>query len=112
MEDEMGEDLETLRKRRMMRLRRSLVEEQQRAQAQEQIQAKKEAALKMILSPEARLRLANIKMVKPEFAESLEIQLIQLAQTGKISLPISDSQFKRVLNQIQTGKKNFTIRRI
>ena len=112
MDEEMGEDIETIRKRKMMQLRRSLAEEQQRMRVQEQMQAKKDAALKMILSSEARLRLANIKMVKPEFAESLEIQLIQLAQSGKVSLPISDSQLKTVLNQLQAAKKNFTIRRI
>ncbi|MEM4246666.1 MAG: DNA-binding protein [Candidatus Bathyarchaeia archaeon] len=112
MEEETGEDLEELRRRKMLDLRRSLAEEQRRAQAQEQMRAKKEAALKMILSPEARLRLANIRMVKPEFAETLEVQLIQLAQTGKVPLPISDDLLKNVLARLQTGRKDFSIRRI
>ena len=112
MENDIGGDLGTLRKKKMHDLRRSLAEEQQKEQMQDQIRAKKDAAMKMILTPEARLRLANIKMVKSEFAENLEIQLLQIAQSGKVPLPINDKQLKTILSRFQNNRKEFNIRRI
>jgi programmed cell death protein 5 len=61
--------------------------------------------------PEARQRLTNIKMVRPEFAEHLELQLMQLAQSGKVSLPISDQQLKEALARMQSQRREIRIRR-
>jgi len=71
----------------------------------------KQAILKRILTTEARQRLTNIKMVRPDFADQLELQLIQLAQTGKVKLPISDAQLKEALVRLQSQKKEIRIRR-
>ena len=43
-------------------------DEQPTQPSEEQINAQKEIILKQILSSEARLRLNNVKMVKPELA--------------------------------------------
>jgi len=106
------EEIEELRRRRMLQLRRRLAEEQQQAQVQEQIEIQKQALLRRILAPDARSRLTNLKMVKPEFAQQLELQLIQLAQQGKIEIPISDEQLKEILVRIQSGRRDFKIRRV
>jgi programmed cell death protein 5 len=68
--------------------------------------------LRKILSPKARQRLTNLKMVKPEFTEQLELQLIQLAQTGKLPIPLPDAQLKQILIQLQSRKREPKIRRI
>ena len=78
----------------------------------QQIEAQKQALLAKILAPEARQRLNNLKMVKPEFAEQIEMQLIQMAQTGKLPIPLSDAQLKAILIQLQSRKREPTIRRI
>jgi programmed cell death protein 5 len=39
--------------------------------------------------------------VRPEYAEQLEMQLIQAAQSGKIKLPITDEMLKGLLAQLQ-----------
>ncbi len=78
---------------------------------QQQLEAQKENLLRSILSPEARQRLTNLKMVKPEFTEQLELQLIQLAQQGKISTPLADEQLRQILVQLQSRKREPTIRR-
>ncbi len=67
--------------------------------------------LEALLTPEARQRLANIRMVKPEFAEELEMQLIQLAQSGRLQTQITDEQLKKTLVQLQSQKKEIKIRR-
>lgn len=106
------EELEALRKRRMLELQQRMVEEQKQAQAQQQLEGQKQALLRRILTPEARSRLTNLKMVKPEFTEQLELQLIQLAQQGRIAIPITDEQLKELLVRLQSGRRDYKIRRV
>ncbi|MEM2182928.1 MAG: DNA-binding protein [Candidatus Bathyarchaeia archaeon] len=42
----------------------------------------------------------------------MEIQLIQIAQQGRISIPIDDEQLKEILRRLQTSKREIQIRRI
>jgi programmed cell death protein 5 len=106
------EELDAIRKRKLLALQQRMTDEQKQAQEEQQLEAQKQALLRQILSPEARQRLANLKMVKPEFTEQLELQLIQLAQTGKLSIPMSDAQLKQILVQLQSRKRETKIRRI
>jgi len=106
------EDLENLRKRRMLELQQRMVEEQRQNQAQQQLEGQKQALLRRMLTSEARRRLTNLNMVKPEFTQQLELQLIQLAQQGRINLPITDEQLKELLVKLQSGKRDYTIRRV
>jgi programmed cell death protein 5 len=108
------EELEKLRQRRMAQLQGQQQQQQKAEFAQEQMEAQKQAVLRKILTPEARQRLANVKLVQPEFAEQLELQLIQLAQSRRVSLPINDDQLKNLLARIQgqQTKRDITIRRI
>jgi len=105
-------ELEEIRRRRLMELRRELAEEQNRAVDEEQLEMQKEKALRVILTPEARQRLSRIKMVRREFAEELELVLIQSAQTGKIRIPLDDEQLKRVLSQLQSSRREIKIKRV
>ena len=105
------EELDALREKRMKQLQRRLTQEQQQAQMQQQVQVQKQALLRRILSTEARQRLTNLKMVKPEFAEQLELQLIQLAQTRRLKIPVTDGQLKKILAQLQSQRRDIKIRR-
>ena len=79
---------------------------------EEQINAQKEIMLKQILSSEARLRLNNVKMVKPELANLVENYLIGLSTQGKTQGQITDDQLKQVLLSAQQPKREFKINRI
>jgi programmed cell death protein 5 len=105
------EELEALRRRRYSDLQRAAIDEQRQGESRRQFEAQKQAALKQIMTPEARQRLTNIRMVKPEFAEQIELQLIQLAQAGRISVPITDNQLKEALARLQSQRKEIKIRR-
>jgi len=112
---EEDKDLEKIRQRRILelQLQQRIAEEQQRAAAQEELERRKEAILRRILTSEARERLANLKISRPEFTEQLELQLIQVAQSGKIRLPITDDALKKLLIQLQSEQRRETrIRRI
>jgi programmed cell death protein 5 len=106
------EELEELRRRKLLSMQQRMNDEQKQTPADRQLEAQKQALLRQILSPEARQRLTNLKMVKPEFTEQLELQLIQLAQAGKLPIPLSDAQLKQILIQLQSRKRETTIRRI
>jgi programmed cell death protein 5 len=106
------EELEAIRRRKLLAMQQKATDDQRQAQAEQQIEAQKQELLRKILSPEARQRLTNLKMVKPEFIEQLELQLIQLAQMGKVHVPMSDAQLKQILIQLQSRKREPTIRRI
>ncbi len=106
------EEIEELRKRRLLELQRRLAQEQQRIQVEQQIEVQKQAVLRRILTPEARQRLTNLKMVKPEFAEQLELQLIQLAQQGRVNIPVTDEQLKDILMRLQSRRRDIKIRRV
>jgi programmed cell death protein 5 len=105
------DELEELRRRKLSALQRQMTNEQKSEQMQKQLEIQKENLLRSILSPEARQRLTNLKMVKPEFTEQLELQLIQLAQQGKVPVPLGDGQLRQILVQLQSRKHEPTIRR-
>lgn len=106
------DELEQIRKRKLLSMQNRMSDEQRQAQAEQQLEAQKQALLSKILAPEARQRLNNLKMVKPDFAEQIELQLIQMAQTGKLPIPLSDAQLKQILIQLQSRKRETNIRRI
>ena len=106
------EELAEIRRRKRLAIQKQATNEQKQAQLDQQLEAQKQALLRQILTPEARQRLTNLNMVKPEFTQQLELQLIQLAQTGKLPVPISDAQLKQILIQLQSRKRETTIRRI
>ena len=79
---------------------------------EDQINAQKEILLKQILSPEARLRLNNVKMVKPDLANMVENYLLGLAAQGRSPGKITDDQLKQILLSAQQPKRDFKINRI
>ncbi len=112
------EDLAEIRKRRMTELQAQRGPQEQAAEAQAQVQAdaeaQKQALMRKILTPEARQRLQNLKLVRPDFAAQMELQLLQLAQSGRVHLPITDELLKKLLSQIQSQqtKREINIRRV
>jgi programmed cell death protein 5 len=73
--------------------------------------AMREGVLRMALTSEARQRLANVKMVKPELASSIEEYVIQLASSGKLKRALDDGQVKQMLLVLQGKKREIKIRR-
>ena len=79
---------------------------------EDQINAQKDMLLKQLLSSEARLRLNNVKMVKPDLANMVENYLLGLASQGRSPSQITDDQLEQILLSAQQPKKDFKINRI
>ena len=77
-----------------------------------QLKAQKEMMLKQVLSSEARLRLNNVRMVKPDLADLVENYILNLSVQGKISGQISDEQLKQILASAQQPKRDFKFNRV
>jgi programmed cell death protein 5 len=109
-DDEMAE----LRRKRMAQIQQQALDQQmmqEDMERQKQADAQIHAILVQILEPEARERLNTIKLTRPDFARSVEQQLVMLAQSGRLKHKITDEQLKELLKQLQPTKREFTIRR-
>jgi programmed cell death protein 5 len=104
-------ELEEIRRRKLLELQRNATEEESEVDVQKKLELQKQALLRSILTSEARQRLTNLKMIKPDFISQLELQLIQLAQQGRITVPLTDEQLKKILVQMQSRKREIRIRR-
>ncbi|UYP44878.1 DNA-binding protein [Candidatus Lokiarchaeum ossiferum] len=105
------EELRKLREQRMIEMQQQQAQQAQQSQAAAQqnamLQAQKQAILGKILSSEARARLANIRLARSDFAENLELQLIQAYQSGALGnqIPLPDEKLKALLIQLQQSQK-------
>ncbi len=94
------EELELIKRRKIAELARRSEEERAKREREAAEEALRQELLRRILAPEARERLANLRLVRPELVKSLEDQLIMLAQSGKIKIPISDEELKTILQNL------------
>ena len=115
-------DLDEIRQKRMADLQaqqaaaQNQAQQQAAAQAQQQaeqekMEAQKRQILSQILTSEARQRLANLKLTKPEMVNQIELQLIQSAQSGSLRGKVTDDQLKVLLSQIAGQKREIKITR-
>ncbi len=73
----------------------------------------RENIFRVYMTPEARQRLTNISLVKPDVAQAIENLIVSLVSQGRLKGRIDEEELKRVLMQVQrSSKREFKIRRI
>lgn len=104
-------ELEALRQKRMAELQQQAQSQAEQDEQAKQFEMQKQSVLRQITTPEARDRLANIRLANPQMADSVEMQLIQLAQSGRLRGVIDDAMLRNILGQITPQKREITIQR-
>ncbi|MBQ2637321.1 MAG: DNA-binding protein [Methanobrevibacter sp.] len=115
-------DLDEIRQKRMAELQaqqaamqnqaqQQAVAQAQQQEAQAQFEAQKKQILAQIMTTEARNRLANLRLTKPDLVNNIELQLIQSAQAGSLRGKVTDEQLKVLLRQIAGQKREIKITR-
>ncbi|MBE6518439.1 MAG: DNA-binding protein [Thermoplasmata archaeon] len=104
-------ELEALRQRRMQEIQQQAAQQQAQEQQRQQVEMQLQNAMRQILTPEARDRLNNILLANPQMGQQIEMQLVQLAQSGRIPVPVDDDTLRSILGQITPKKREITIER-
>ncbi len=105
--------------------RQAEIQQQLEAQAEQQVNSEAEEAaaeqeanmiddvMRIILTPEARDRLARVEMGHPELASTVKQHLFTLHQANQIQIPVDDAMLKRILQGLtDQNRRETTIRRI
>jgi programmed cell death protein 5 len=104
-------ELQEIRRRKLEAMQQDQAQDEVQSQVNEQQDQQRQAILRQILSPEARERMARLKIARAEFAEAVENQLIMLAQSGKLQAQIDDASLLQILERLTPEKREITIKR-
>jgi programmed cell death protein 5 len=104
-------ELSELRRRKMAEMQRQGEQQAAMDQQAQAMEAQRQAILRQLLTPEARDRLANVRMAYPDVAHSVEEQLIRLAQMGQINSQIDEPTLKQILRKVSPQKREINIER-
>ncbi|MEM2930104.1 MAG: DNA-binding protein [Thermoproteota archaeon] len=99
----MSEDkeLERIIEQRQREMEKELEESKRRQEEQRVVKT----LSRIVFTPEARSRLNNLRLVKPQLAEQVEKYLIALAQQGKLKIPVEDAYLKEILEKIYLSSR-------
>jgi programmed cell death protein 5 len=95
----------------MAELQQQAIAAENQQKMQQELEMQKKQAMIQILTPEARNRLNNLKLTKPDFVNQVELQLIQIVQSGTVKNKITDDQLKDLLKRVSGTKREINIRR-
>tara|TARA_B110000116_G_C16665960_1_gene503984 strand:+ start:621 stop:977 length:357 start_codon:yes stop_codon:yes gene_type:complete len=109
---------------RMRAARLSEVQNQIESQAEQQMQAEEQQAvanqevtalneaMRTILTPESRERLGRVELTRPDIALGVKRHLVNLHNEGDLQIPVDDNTLKSVLTQLNSNRRESSIRRI
>ncbi|CAC11200.1 apoptosis-related Tfar19 related protein [Thermoplasma acidophilum] len=108
------EELERIRRQQLESMQRQAMQEQMREEQEKQREAeraRRQQILRQILDPSARERLNNVRLVRPDLADNVENQLIQLASMGRINRMLSERDIIDILSKLTENKREPKIER-
>ncbi len=102
---------EEWRAQREQELKKSSTDSNQSEENRMAAERQLDTLLTSLLTPEAKTRLANIRLVNQEKYLQVAQALLSLAKQGRIQGKITEDQVKQLLTQISTKKRDITITR-
>lgn len=104
-------ELDQLRQKKLQELQARAQQEVAAQEQAKQMDAQKALIMRQILTPEARERLANLRMTRPDIVEQVEDQLLMLVRSGRVSQQIDDYTMRQILRKIMPTKREIKIDR-
>jgi programmed cell death protein 5 len=104
-------ELDALRQKKLQELQTRAQQEAVSQEQSKQMDAQRAMMMRQILTPEARERLANLRMTRPDAVEQVENQLLMLVQSGRISQQIDDYTLRQILRKVMPTKREIKIER-
>ncbi|QQR92726.1 MAG: DNA-binding protein [Candidatus Iainarchaeum archaeon] len=104
-------DIEDIRARKLEEMKSRMASQQEEADSQAKMEQQLSALLNNILTPEAKARLSNVKLVNYEKYLQVAQGIIMMARQGKLPGKINEDQLKALLAQVTPPKKEFNITR-
>jgi programmed cell death protein 5 len=105
------ESAEAIKEKKMQALQQKLAEQQAQQQKEQQAEQQLDDLIRRILTPEAKNRLSNIRLVNKALYLSVAQSLLVLAKSGRLPGKITDEQLKSLLSKAVENKKEIQIRR-
>ncbi len=99
------DELEEIRRRKFAELQSQVSEEEGK-----KYETERAGILRAYLTPEARERLGNLRLARPELARAVEDQIIALASSGRLDKVIDDETLKRLLKMAIPKRREPKIR--
>jgi programmed cell death protein 5 len=106
------DELQALRRKRLEEIQRRQQDAAAEQKQREAVDAQIQSVMRQILTPEARERMARLKIAYPEVAASVEQQLIGLAQSGRLDRMIDDRTLQQILQKVLPERRDIKIKRI
>lgn len=105
------DELDALRQKKLQELQLRAQQEAVVQEQNKQLEAQRQMLMRQVLTPEARERLANLRMTRPDVVESVENQLIMLVQQGRVTQQIDDYTLRQILRKVMPKKREIKIER-
>jgi programmed cell death protein 5 len=104
-------EAEEIRAKKLEELKERMAHQQEEAEMQQRMEAQLDMVLRNILTPEAKARLSNVRLVNYEKYLQIAQGLVNMAKQGKLPAKINEDQLRALLSQVSPQKKAFTIQR-
>ncbi len=105
MEDEISE----LKEKKMGELKQRLLAQKKAEELAEHQEMQLDNVLRAVLSPEAKARLGNVRIVNKELFLKATQAIVYLYQSGKLQGKIQDNEARLLLERLSGRKPEFKI---
>ena len=103
-------EYDEIREQKLEEIKTEMLRQQEKQKKASEAETHLDEALRLALSPEAKARLANIKLVNKNTYLKVAQGILYLYKSGRVKSKITDEQLKELLRKL-SEKKEIQIKR-